>query len=185
MLVRLEFGINLHFHLVVPMVVALRFLISSWLSANSQRPFTCPSHISSVHLLSRVRLHATPWTAECQASLSIPNFQSLLKLMSVKSVMPFYHLILCCPLLLLSSVFQSIRVFSHESVPHIRWPKYWRFSFSFSPSNEYSGLISFTIDWFHLLAAKGLSRVFVNTTVQKFQFFGAQLPLWSNSHFHT
>ena len=97
-------------------------------------------------LLSRVRLFATPWTAACQASLSITNSRSLLKLTSVDSVMPSNHLILCHPLLLLPSIFPSIRVFSKESILHIRWPKYWSFSFSISPGNEYSGLISFRID---------------------------------------
>ena len=129
---------------------------------------------------------ATPWTAACQASLSITNSQSLLKLMSIESVMPSNHLILCCPLLLLSSIFPSIRVFSNESALCIRWPKYWSFSFSIRPSmNKYSGLISFRTDWLDLLQTKGLSRVFSNTTVQKHQFFGAQLSLWSNSHIHT
>ena len=108
---------------------------------------------SSVQLLSHVRLFATPWTAAHQASLSITNSQSLLKLMSIKSVMRSNHLILCHPLLLLPSIFPSIRVSSSESVLHIRWPKYW--SFSISPSNEYSGLISFRIDWFDLLAVQG------------------------------
>ena len=108
--------------------------------------------ISSVQLLSRVRLFATPWTAARQTSLSITSSQSLLRLMSIKLVMPSNHLILCRPLLLLTSIFPSIRVFSSESVLHIRWPKYWSFSFSISPSNEYSGLISFKIDWFDLLA---------------------------------
>ena len=103
---------------------------------------------SSVQLLSHVWLFATSWTAECQASLSITNSQSLLKLMSMELVMPSNHLILCHPLLLLPSTFPSIRVFSSESVLHIRWPKYWSFNFSISPSNEYSGLISFRIDWF-------------------------------------
>ena len=97
----------------------------------------------------------TPWTAARQASLSFTNSWSLLKLMSIKSVMPFNHLILCRPLLLLPSVFPSIRVFSNESVLHIRWPKYWSFSFSISPSNEYSGLIFFRMDWFDLLAVQG------------------------------
>ena len=97
----------------------------------------------------------TPWTAVRQASLSITNTQSLLKLMSIESVMPSNHLILCCPLLLPPSVFPSIRVFSNESVFHIRWPKYWSFSFSISPSNEYSGLISFRVDWLDLLAVRG------------------------------
>ena len=96
----------------------------------------------------------TPWTAAYHASLSITNSQSLLKLMSIESVMPSNHLILCRLLLLLPSIFPSIRVFSRESVLHIRWPKYWSFSFSISPSNEYPGLISFRMDWFHLLAVQ-------------------------------
>ena len=110
---------------------------------------------SSVQSLSRVRLFATPWTAARPASLSITNSQSLLKLMSIKSLMPSSHLILCCPLLLLASVFPSIRVFSSESALHIGWPNYWRFSFSITPFNEYSGLISFRTDWFYFLAVQG------------------------------
>ena len=106
---------------------------------------------SSVQSLSRVQRFAAPWTAACQASLSMTNSQSLLKLMPIKSVMPSNHLILCCPLLLLPSVFPRVRVFSSESVLHIRWPEYWRFSFSISPSNEHSGLISFRVDWLDLL----------------------------------
>ena len=105
--------------------------------------------------LSRVRLFATPQTAAHHAPLSITNSQSLLKLMSIELVMPSNHLILCRPLLHLPSVFPSIRVFSSESVLCIKWPKYWSFSFSISPSNEYSGLISFRIDWFHLLTVQG------------------------------
>ena len=145
------------------------------------------NNTSSVQLLSRVWLFATSWTAVRQASLSFTNSQSLLRLMSIELVMPSNHLILCRPLLLPPSIFPSIRVFSNESVLHIRWPKYWSFSFNISPSNEYSGLVSFRMDWFNLLAlqAKELSRVFSNTTVQKHQFFGAQLSLWSNSHTHT
>ena len=130
---------------------------------------------SSVQLLSRVRFFVTPWTAVDQASLSITNSWSLLKLMSIESVMPFNHLILCYPLLLLPSIFPSIRIFSNESALHIKWPKYWSFSFSISPSNEYSGLISFRMD--SSLQSKGLSRVFSNTPVQKHRFFSAQLPL--------
>ena len=107
---------------------------------------------SSVQLLSRVQVLATPWTAAHQASLSITKFQSLLKLMSIKLVMPSNHLILCHPLLLPPLIFPSIRVFLSESVLHIRWPKYWGFSFSISPSNEYLGLISFRMDWLDLLA---------------------------------
>ena len=126
---------------------------------------------------------ASPWTAR-QASLSITNSWSLLKLTSIELVMPSNHLILCRPLLLPPSIFPSIRVFSNESVLHIRWPNYWSFSFSISPSNEYSGLISFRTDWLELLQSKGLSRVFSNTTVQKHQFFDIQFSLWSNSHIH-
>ena len=108
----------------------------------------------SVQSFNYVRLFATPWTAACQASLSITNSLSLLKLISIESVMPSNHLIFCHPLLV-SSIFPSIRVFSNESVLHIRWPKYWSFSFSISPSNEYSGLISFTMDWLDLLTVQG------------------------------
>ena len=107
---------------------------------------------SSVQSLSHVWFLGTPWTAVRQASLSITNSRSLLKLMTIESVMPSNHVILCHPLLLLPSIFPSIRVFSNESVLRIRWPKYW--SFSISPSNEYSGLISFRIDWFDLLAVQ-------------------------------
>ena len=110
---------------------------------------------SSVQSLSHVRLFATPWTAARQASLSITNFQRLLKLMSIESVMPSNHLILCPPLLLLPSIFPSIRVFSNESTLCIMWPKYWSFSFSISPANEYSGLISFRMDWLDLPAVQG------------------------------
>ena len=104
---------------------------------------------------SLIQLFVTLWTVACEASLSITNSQSLLKLVSIELVMPSNHLILCHLLLLLPSIFPSIRVCSKESVLHIRWPKYWSFSFSISPSNEYSGLISFTIDWFYLLAVQG------------------------------
>ena len=119
----------------------------------------CLLTLTSTHTLSSVQfscvwIFATPWTAAHQASLSITNSQSLLKLMSIESVMPSNHLILCHPLLLLPSIFPSIRVFSSESVLRIRWPKYWRFSFSISPSSEYSGLISFRIDWLDLLAVQ-------------------------------
>ena len=127
---------------------------------------------------SSVSQSLTPWTAAQQASLSITNSQSL---MSIRSVMLSNHLILCHPLLLLPSVFPSIRVFSNESVLCIRWPAYWSFSFSISPCNEYSGLNSFRMDWFDLLAVQGTLKVFSSTTVQKHQFFSAQLSLWSNS----
>ena len=128
-----------------------------------------------VQSLSHVLLFVTPWTAACQAFLSFTISWSLLKLTSIELVMPSNHLILCCPLLLLPSSFPSMRVFSNESVLCIRWPKYWSFSFNISPSNEHPGLISFRMDWLDLLQSKGLSRVFSNTTVQKHQFFGAQL----------
>ena len=111
------------------------------------------------------------------ANLSITNSQSLHKLMSIELVMPSNHLILCFPLLLPPSIFPSIRVFFNESVLCIRWPKHWSFSFSFSTSNEYSGLISFRMDWLDLLTVQGFSRVFSNTTIQKHQFFGSQLSL--------
>ena len=110
---------------------------------------------SSVQLLSHVWLFATPWTSALQASLFITSSQTLLKLTSIELVMPSNHLILCCPLLLLPSIFPSIRVFSNESALHIRWPNYWSVSFSISPSSEYSGLISLRMDWLDLLAVQG------------------------------
>ena len=140
---------------------------------------------SSVQSFSHVRLFVTPWITARQASLSITNSQSLFKLMSIKSVMPSNHLILCCPLLLLPSVLLSVRVFSSESVLRIRWPKYWSFSFSISLSNEYSGLFPLALTGLISLQSKGLSSVFSNTTVQKHQFFCAQLSSWSSSHVHT
>ena len=115
----------------------------------------CHNDLSSVQLLSCVQLFVTPWTEACQASLSSTNSQNWHKLMSIESVMLSNHLILCCLLLLLLSVFPCISIFSSESGLHIRWPKYWSLSFSISPSNEYPGLISFRIDWFDLLAAQG------------------------------
>ena len=128
--------------------------------------------------LSRVQPFITSWTVTHQASLSCTISQSLLKLMSIESVVLPNHLILCLPLLLLPSFFPSIMVFSNESALHIRWPQYWSFSLSISPSNEYSGLISFRMDWLDLLAvSKELLRVFSNTAVQKHQFFGSQLSL--------
>ena len=110
---------------------------------------------SSVQSLSRVQFFVTPWTATCQASLSITNSQSLLKLTSIELVMPFNHLILCRPLLVLPPIPPSIRVFYNEPTLRMRWPKYWSFSFSLSPSNEYSGLISFRMDWLDLLTVQG------------------------------
>ena len=140
---------------------------------------------SSVQLFSHVRLFTTPCTAARPASLSIINSWSLLKLMSIKSLMPSNHLILCYPLLLLPLIFPSIWVFSNESALCIRWPKYWSFSLSISPSNEYSGLISFRIDWFDILAVQGPSKVFASTTVRRHQYFSTQPSLGSSSHIPT
>ena len=117
--------------------------------------FECPSLFSSVQSLSLVRLFATPWTAACQVSLSITNSRSLLQFMSIESVMPYNHFILCRPLLLPPSIYPGIRVFSNESALHMRWPKYWSFSFNISSSNEHPGLISFRMDWMNLLAVQG------------------------------
>ena len=133
---------------------------------------------SSVQSLIRVRLSSTPWTAARQASLSINNSRSLLKLMSIELVMPSNYLILCHLLLLLPSIFPSKRVFSNESVLHIRWPKYWSFSFSISPSNEHSGLISFRMDWLALLADQGTLKSLLSSKtsiLQRSAFFLVQL----------
>ena len=124
-------------------------------------PYTNLGQFSSVELLSHVRLFATPWATAPQASLSITNSRSLPKLMSIEPVMPSNHLILCHPLLLLPSVFPGIRVFSNGSALCIRWPKYWSFSFSISPSNEHPGLISFRMDWLDLLAVQGTLKSFL------------------------
>ena len=134
-----------------------------------------------VQLLSHVWLFVTPWTVPCQASLSFTISWSLLKLISIESVVPSNYLILCHPLLLLPSIFPSIRVFSNESVLCIRWPKYWSFSFSISPSNEYSGLISFRIDWFDLLALKSL----LQHHSSKVSILWHSTFLLSISHIHT
>ena len=142
------------------------------------------AQFSSVQSLSHVRLFAIPWNTARQASLSITNSQSLLKLMPIESVMPSSYLILCCPLLLLPPIPPSVRVFSNESTLH-EVAKYCSFRFSISPSNEHPDLVSFRMYWLDPLQSKGLSRVFSNTTVQKHHFFGTQLSLWSNSHIHT
>ena len=131
----------------------------------------------SVQSLSCVRLFATPWTAACQASLSITNSWSLLRLMSIESVMPSNHLIFCRPLLLLPSIFPSIRVFSNKSVLCIRWPKLWSFSFNISPSNEHPDRSALEWTGWISFQSKGYSSIFSNTTVQRHQFFGAQLSL--------
>ena len=127
--------------------------------------------VSSAQSFSQVRLFATPWTAAHQASLYITNSQSLLKLTSIMLVMPSNHLILCRPLLLPPSVFPSIKLFSSESVLCIRWPKYWSFNFSISPSNEYSGLISFRMDWLNLLAVQGTLTSLLQHHSSKASFF--------------
>ena len=140
---------------------------------------------SSVQSLGRVWLFTTPWIAAHQASLSITNSQSLLKLMSNELVMPSNHLSLCCPLLLPPSIFPSIRVFSNESALCIRWPEYWSFSFSISFSNEYWGLISFRMDWLDLLAVQGTLKSLLQHHGSKASIFGVQLSSQSNSHIHT
>ena len=142
----------------------------------------CPIVIfNSVQLLSHVWLFATPWTSARQASLSITNSPSLPKLIAIELVMPSNHLTVCCPLLLLPSIFPNIRVFSNESALHIRWPKYWSFSFIISPSNEHSGLISFRMDWLDLLAAQGTLKSLLQhhsskaSILQRSAFFTVQL----------
>ena len=132
---------------------------------------------SSVQSLSHVRLLLTPWTAAHEASLSITNSWSLLKLMSIELVMPSSHLILCHPLLLLPSIFPSIRVFSNESVLRIRWPEYWSFSFNISPSNEYSGLMSFRMNRLDLLVIQGTLKSLLQYRSSKHLFFSTQLSL--------
>ena len=145
---------------------------------------TLTVQFSSVQLLRCVRLFATPWTAAHQVSLSISNSWSLLKLVSIESVMPSNHLILCCPLLLLPSIFPSFRVFSSESILRLRWPEYWSFSFSISPSNEYSGLISFRMDWLDFLVVQGTLKTLRQHNSSKASFLTTQLSLFSNSHIH-
>ena len=135
------------------------------------------THVSSVQSLSRVQLFATPWTAACQAFLSITNSRSLPKLMSIESVMPSNHLILCHPLLLLPSIFPSIRVFSNELALHIRWPEYYNFSFNISPSSEHPGLISFRIDWLDLFAIQG-------TLKSLLQHHSSKAPIWSHAYWY-
>ena len=136
------------------------------------------SSVSSVQSLSCVRLFVTPWTAAHQASLSITNSWSLLRLMSIKSVMPSNHLILCCPLLLLPSIFPSNKVFSNDSILCIRWPKYWSFNFNISPSNEYSGLISFSMDWLDRLAVQGILK----SLLQLHNSIESTKCLWGDRH---
>ena len=151
-----------------------------WNNWNPEMTWCSSVQFSSFQSLSHVQLFVIPWTPECQASLSIINSQSLLKLMSIKSVMPSNYLILCHPLFLLPSILPSIRVFSSESALRMRWPKYWSFSFSISPFNEYSGLIFLRIDWLDVLAVQGTTSQCItvqNITVQKYQFFSVQVSL--------
>ena len=145
---------------------------------------TVEAQISLVQSLSRVRLFATSWTAARQASLSITNSRSLLRLMSIGSVMPSNHLILCHPLLW-PSIFPSIRVFSNESALRIRWPKYWSFSFNISPSNEHSGLISFRMDWLDLLAVQGTLKSLLQHCSSKGSILPCSAFFMSNSHIRT
>ena len=138
-------------------------------------PFSCSVMSRSV----------TPWTAACQIFLSITSSQSLLKLMYIELVMPSNHLILCCPLLLLLSIFPNIRVFSNESVLHIKWPKHWSFSFSISPSNEYSGVISFRMDWLDLLAVQGTLKSLLQHHSSKASILQCSAFFTVHSHIHT
>ena len=140
---------------------------------------------SSVQSLSYVQLFATPWIAACQASLSITNSRSLLKLMPINSVTPSSHLILCHPLLLPPPIPPSIRVFSNESTLPMRWPKYWSFSLSISPSNEHPGLMSFRMDLLDPLAVQGMLKSLLQHYIQKHRFFSSQLSSPPNSHIHT
>ena len=161
--------------------------LTHWTAKKFPKPFyyepKCLLGFSSVQLLSRVRLFVTPWTAARQTSLYITNSRSLLRLMSIELVMPSNHLILCHLLLLLPSVLPSIRVFSNEFVLCISWPKYWSFSFSISPSNEYSGLISFRMDWLGLFAVQGPLKNLLQH--HSSEFFSAQPSLSSSSYIHT
>ena len=149
------------------------------------KPSRCLVVVAIVQLLSCVWLFATTWTVTHQASLSFTVFWGLLKLMSIESVMPSKHLILCCPVLFLPSIFPSIRVFSNESALHIRWPNYWSFSFSISLSNEYSGFISFRSDWFDLLAVQGIPKSLLQHHSSKGSILWPQPFLLSSSHIHT
>ena len=149
------------------------------------RPSCYLNFVVAVQSLSRVQLFTTPWTAACQDSLSFTISWSLLKLISIDSVMPFNHLVLCHLLFLLPSIFPSIRIFSRESVLRIRWPKYWSFNFSICPSNEYSGLIFFRIDWFDLLAVQGTLKSLLQHHSSKASILQCSAFLYSNSHTYT
>ena len=157
-------------------------IVSETESSNLLHIYICLPILSSVESLSHVRVFATPWTATCQALPCITNSWSLFKFMSIESVMPSNHIILCRPLLLPPLIFPSIRAFSNESVLHIRWPKYWSFSFSISPSNEYWGLISLRMDWSDFLAIQGTLKSLLQhhsskaSILWRLAFFKAQLP---------
>ena len=156
-------------------------LLQKQLPCKLRKNVLCCVQTLTIHCFRRF---ATPWTAARQASLSITNFRSLLKLMSTESVMPSSHLILCYPLFRPPLIFPSIRVFSHESVLHIRWQKDWSFSFSISPSNEYSGLISLRMDWLDFLAVQGTLKSLLQHHSSKASIFGAQLPTLTSIHDH-
>ena len=166
---------------VAQMVNSLPAMQKTWVPSLGQKDPLKKGMAVFVQSLNHVQFFVTLWTAACQASLSFTINRSLLKLMSIELVMPSNHLIFCLPLLFLPSIFPSIRVFSNELALRIRWPEDWSFSFSISPSNEYSGLISFRIDCFDLLAVQGT----LNTTIWRHKFFSARTFLLSSSHIHT
>ena len=159
------------------MIDGCNWKLIAWLRKYSQLTDYSASVSQSVQSISRVQLFVTPWTAACQASLSITNSQGLPKLMSIELVMPSNHLILCCPLLLLPSIFPSIRAFSSESFLHIKWPNYWSFSFSINPYNEYPGLISFRMDWLDLLVVQGTLKNLLQHHSSKASILWAYLTL--------
>ena len=158
---------------ILSVIRLLKHIASEHINWHNSFEIFCQILVGSVQSLSHVWLFETPWNAALQASPSITNSRTLPKLLSIELVMPSNHLILCRPLLLPPSIFPSIRVFFNESVLRIRQPKYWSFSFSFSPSNEHSGLMYFRMDWLFLFVVQGALRVF-NITVQRHQFFGTQ-----------
>ena len=172
---------NILSRLVITFLPRSKRLLISWLQSPSAVILESPKIFSSIQSLSRVGLFVTPWTTARQASLSITNCWNLPKPMSIESVIPFNHLILCRPLLLLPSIPPSIMVFSNDSTFHMRWPKYWSFSFSISPSNEHPGLISFRMDWLDLLAVQGTPKSLLQhhsskaSILQHSVFFTAQL----------
>ena len=163
----------------------IRLCLATFVKCDGGEIHSCDFQFSSVQSLSRVQLFANPWIAALQASLSINNSRSSLKLMSIQLVMPSSHLILCHPLLLLPTIPPSIRVFSNESTRHMRWPKYWSLSFSIIPSNEYPGLIPFRMDWLDLLAVQGTLKSLLQhhsskaSILQRSAFFTVQLHIYT------